>query len=883
MSAPGFIPDSEFVPDAPAQQAQAAPSQATPGFIPDAEFQPDDDKYGTTGQTALGVGERVAKGVIGPGVELAERAGTALGIPGLTPEDQAGRAAALPTGVGPLSEAAGFAGSMFTGVGEGKLIGELGEGAAHLAGLGGEGASTVSKIAASGIRGSAEMAALQAGDETGKLINQDPNTSLGQAAINIGLSGLMGGAGGAVLGSISPLWESAKNKMGVEKLTSDYMGESKFIHENPDPVQAAQQEINDRIGSADQLMNGGLKKELIEKLTSDLKPEQVQAHIDHIESLIEGAPAALKKDQLFQDAVDQWRKVVPQFQEQAEENFPTGEVHEQMALPSRELRPDSITQETPPGALRSLQDLRSTPAAIGPEVPGFGASEVTPIGSSQPALGLPPTRSQLPDPSAVFKATENLKRQFQEWSQYNKALVPISERPFRDASKGMASSLKESLEDSKVWGDAGNVQKAYNKAISPLYDIQKEFLGKFASKEMGERVADPTKINTYLNQAEKTKAGLKSNYVRNYLDQTQKAADSINEAYINHGLEQPLEEKLNPTPVLEHSLNTPPSPGVTLARWTQRGGAATMAGRGAGEMGASAVGGGLGALVGHPLVGAWMGEKVLTPVFSALAKPLAESAIHAGAAKASVDYVGNVIKGGKTLSDAASSFFKSGAEIFPKSLIPDMASREKLEKSLEYAQNPQNLLNVGGNIGHYLPAHQTAAAAMSQTAVNYLQSLKPKQLQNSPLDKPTPVDRFAQEKYNRQIDIAQQPLLALKYAKQGTLQPQDVMTINTIYPGLAKKMVSQVQEEMINHISESGTIPYKMRVSLSLLSGSPLDSTMTQPNMQAIMNANAPMSPPQSQAKPKKVSQSTAKTMEKTNSLYQTPDQARASGRTAGG
>jgi hypothetical protein len=58
---------------------------------------------------------------------------------------------------------------------------------------------------------------------------------------------------------------------------------------------------------------------------------------------------------------------------------------------------------------------------------------------------------------------------------------------------------------------------------------------------------------------------------------------------------------------------------------------------------------------------------------------------------------------------------------------------------------------------------------------------------------------------------------------------------------------------------------------------------MTQQTMQSIINANAPKGqapqPPQQSGTPKKVSQSTASTMEKNNKMYRTPAQARALGR----
>jgi hypothetical protein len=801
---------SDVDPDDISTAPTAGQAQADSGEVPTnlsqvdpSQIQTEDEynqsQYGGTGQQIMAGIEGVAQGVAGPLAPLAERA---LGV---DPAAIRGRAAANPWTHG-IAAGAGLAGSaLIPGLGEASLAGAVGNIGEHAAGLLPEATGLLSKIAATGVKTGAEMAALQTSDELSKLVTEDPNQSLQSAAVNIGLSGVLGGA---VIGSVSPLWNKAINKIGVEKLASDYMGETEFLRTNPDPVSGAQTEVNDRIASTNQIMRGGLKGELVDKLTQEVSPELAQSHVSDVSQSIETAPSALKNEPIFQQAVESWKKSV------------TPEV-------------DPITLET----------------------------------TSAPTSG------------QIFRATENLKRTLQGFAEplYNGSDIPVRDMPFIKSSASLATGLKESLEDSKIWGPAADVQKQYNAAISPLFDIQKEFLVKFASKELGEKVADPTKINTYLNQAEKSKAGLKTNYVKNYLDQTQKAADAINSAYLENEVEAPFESKLNPTPVLDHSLNTPPSAGVDLARWTHRTGAATMAANATGHIGGELVGGGLGFLVGHPLAGAWMGDKILKPVFSALAKPLAETAINSGAAKGAVDYVGNIVRGQRLISDAVGNFFKFGSEVIGKDLIPDQASRDKLEKSLEYASDPQNAMSVGGNLGHYLPQHATAAASTAAIAQNYFQSIKPKQPAGAPFDEPAPIDSHAQYAYNRQLDIAQQPLLALQHAKDGTILPQDIATIKTIYPALHAQLASKIGQEMIEAKTNGVTVPYKTKLGLSQLIGYPMDSTMTPQSAQAIIasSGSAQSQTQQSTGNPKKATGVALKQINKSNDLTATNLQAR--------
>lgn len=760
-----------------------------------------DEKYGTPGQQALAGIEGLGKGFAGPVLTGAERLASAAGVPGLTPQDQAAREDVNPA-IHFGTEATGFGIGAFTGTGEAAALSKIGEAASAAAKIG-EAGSAISKIASTGIRGGAELAALQAGDEISKAINQDPGQSLGSAAINVGLSGLIGLGGGAALGGVSSAWDTAANKLGVSKFINDFMGETKFLQENHDLSAGAANEVNGRMAEADQILNGGLKGQAIEKALPSPTPEN-QAKIDA---------------HLFDIANEGAKKI----QEASENQYLKG------AVPK-------LTQD--------LVDFQSV----------------------------------ITDPQASIQqkwdALDSYKRASQAHANYNTVTGGAEEKAVSKWIKPFNTALKEAAENTKIWGEAGNIQKTVNESVSKLYDAQKDFLSKATTKELGDLVADPAKLQTLISQTEKGNGGLRANAVKNYLDATQKAADAINKAHLENGLEQPLGSTLNPTPVLDHVLGTPMSGGRTLAQYGFRKGGATLA-QAAGNAAAGAVGGGLGAIVGHPIVGAYIGEKLLGHTFGVLAKPFAESAIDAAAAKASVDYVATAAKGIKTLQTATKSLLRGG-EIIPQHLLPDEASREKLQKSLVAMDNPQNALKIGGNIGHYLPDHATAVAAMSAQAKNYLDQLKPKQIQAAPLDHPQPIDKIAEAKYERALDVAQQPLLVLQYAKNSTLLPQDVQTLNAIYPGLHAAMVKNINEQLIEAKAAGVKIPYQQRVSMTMLLGAPLDSTMIPANMQAVIGAAAPQQAPQNPGKPKKQSSASISQMNKVSDLYKTPADVRA-------
>lgn len=212
----------------PSFEATQPVSEATPSFDqtqPLKETAPsfedtspiNEDKYGSYGQQALGVGESLSKGAAGHTLTaLAERGLTNAGVPGLTPEDQAGREAYLKS-VNPLipmaGEAAGFGAGILSGTGEAALVGKLGEGAVALAHLGQSGALG-QKLLAGATRVGSELAALSADNEVSKAIN-GTSKGVGDAISNIGLAGILGAAGGGAFKGTGIATKGALDSFGL--------------------------------------------------------------------------------------------------------------------------------------------------------------------------------------------------------------------------------------------------------------------------------------------------------------------------------------------------------------------------------------------------------------------------------------------------------------------------------------------------------------------------------------------------------------------------------------------------------------------------------------------------------------------------------------------
>lgn len=204
------IPQDQVVPDAPKQDIEVPASEV----VPDAPQSTPDDKYSTTGQQ-IGAGlEGAAQGFLGPVATGAELGLSKLGVPGLSAEDQAGRAAANPYTHG-IAEAAALGASMYTGVGEARLALKAAEAAAQAAKMG--------RVGSAVVKGVTESAALMGGDEISKaMLGQgDPEAPTAAALAHIGAAGLLGAIThipGAVLskGSSSALTAIENAKLGTK-------------------------------------------------------------------------------------------------------------------------------------------------------------------------------------------------------------------------------------------------------------------------------------------------------------------------------------------------------------------------------------------------------------------------------------------------------------------------------------------------------------------------------------------------------------------------------------------------------------------------------------------------------------------------------------------
>lgn len=249
--------------------------------------------------------------------------------------------------------------------------------------------------------------------------------------------------------------------------------------------------------------------------------------------------------------------------------------------------------------------------------------------------------------------------------------------------------------------------------------------------------------------------------------------------------------------------------------------------------------------------------------------------VEAGAFKTMVDFLHHTIKGENLLANATKNVFKAGSEVIPEGFMPKESDREKLHKSLTAMQDdPKKALSMAGNTGYYLPNH---AAALSQTganAINFLNQEKPDTGPMAPLDSKRQLSPVEKAQYNRTLDVAQQPLMVFKHIKNGTLTPNDVKVVKTLYPDLYNRSVQKLTDHMTNTLAKGDKIPYSTRLGLSLYMGQALDSTMSPNAIVAAQPMPKALPQPQTATQPASRPKTSTSGLNKMPNMYKTQAQS---------
>lgn len=904
-----FIPDDQFVQDEQLPVIEQAKSQtikqpasSTPinDFIPDDEFVSDEDKYNTPVELAKTTAEGLAEGVLGPIAPLVE---TSLGV---NPEDIRARAENSPTLSG-ASKAIGFGGSLLAGVGLGPAVAKVGKAAQTLTGLGkaAEGVSTSAKIGSVIVREAAENAVFQGSDEISKFILKDPEQSADSVIANIGLAGVVGGVAGGAFGSVSPLWKAtvgSKIDNTLNTVTGHLNGKSLDLPEQtaeavrslgiiPDPTvnaafsknQFAKEQFNILRESQNREVLSGIEK--LNKDVADSVANKLGVNLDQVDNYSEADVGHELLNTFEKEFKQRYEPIAKQLQKRDTEAARIAVSDDARLDGYGKFLEQAITKVGTDSPYYKLYEDYGQRLLSKDTVGGMDMLK-TEINNRLKGLKVGGDFNEINALRDIKTMISDLQEKeiMREASILDKEGVELGEQLLKEraeANKAYSefAKISDELTNHLNIGDfqgAGSLIGKMSDKITP-----EQLLKKFSFKNNADFIPF---LQTYFPETlQAVKQNELSNFIRpaalnakgdmpldvKKLNKMLDAALAGKSSYVDTIL-QP--ESIAAIRAADTVLNAVPNfRSSGTAGWMQKltrfvpqsalAGVAMVTGNNpilgfiAGEMAQQ---------LGHNMPNAMR--------LSLLKMMGTDKPVSAEGFKSMVDFAVATYKQENLTGKAIAGVFKGGSKVLQDSAIPDVKDREKLDKRVkDFTENPQAFIQSQGQsaLGYYMPEHQVSMTASTTRAMQYLQSIKPQPFRSSPLDKEIPPSKAEMARYNRALDIAQEPTIVLKHIKEGTLQANDVQDLVNLYPSLYNQYVSKLTNEITAMQGADVDIPYKTRMNLSLFMGQPLDTTMLPSSIQAAQPIPQPP-PPQNQ----KPSQSAAKAMEKSHKQYMTPLQS---------
>lgn len=859
-------PDSGDIGSVPLDTAKAYLSQGYRAATPEeTDSFVNDQKYGGIGQQAVTGLEGAAQAATFGLSTAAERA---AGVP---KEDITGRREANPM-THMLGQGAGLLGSAFIpGAGAANVLEHAGAAGAEALGLG---ATTgFAKIGSAAVKGAIENSLVQGGDELSRMIAQDPNQSVQTAITDVGLSALIGGGISGAVGAIHPLWqETSGNKLGGW-------------------LEAIQRRANGEAVELSPEIENALKETQLPDAQGLALPAELRAGMSEVPDLAKQfntlQESKTMPGQNLTNTVETFKKDASDFMVKA-----LGKTEDEI-LPKEQVSPYENGKElanTLHGEL--AKEIDPVADRMQARKERFGATEVSQNDianiaqqvaqmANEQGWSSSPSGNIMQEVNRVLKEIP-LQKDLKALGHFQTAIGDNTFNPMDGAltragqmMKGVVRDVESDMlsrvsgpEEAELLASDRSAYRAANEIKDQLNDRLHIKAGSVKSwlkglKEMGQTdgetvlrrlsgKGDANLLELLQSKFPETAEMLKRNTVNEALSQAaskapdghtisskhlMSAIDKMSPEMRKFALPEGAEQKLRAAQTLIDNIpsyRTSGTAGNLDSLWSKvPGGAMAMAAMLTGHNPA------LGFMIGQ--AGKWVSRDAPDAVRLAFLKFLGhDGPVEPAAFKSAVDFIQSTIKGQNAVKKGTQAVFTAGKQVLSETQMPTKDDREKLDKRLKALQKDTSpLLNTGGKTSYYMPEHSASMGQTAAQATNYLNSLRPNTDKRAPLDPKIKPSAAETATYNRALDIAEQPMLVLDAIKHGTLTPQDVAHLRSLYPDLYNKFNSEMMTHVIDREHDEEPIPYKTKLALSLFMGQPLDSTMTpeslmstQPQMQ---------------------------------------------------
>lgn len=718
-----------------------------------------------------------------------------------------------------------------------RAITEAGEAIKNASGLTGVGAKA--------LQYAAEGAIMQGQNEVSKMLLKDPSSSVPNAVANEGMAALLGGALGAASGGIGKaagLWEAkygakaadAAVEKGIPDIASQELKSGIEIPASLKDALSGDQDAYNRtqILQKSDSVGGRMQQADVSKIYDQAQDKTLET-LGSDFNAVDKAPDAYKTGEALKNALSEGIK---------SDQKTYGPIYDELRAQYKNI-PVSVDQKA---ALAGKLTEAMSGAGIGALQ---GSAEA---GAMKNLFNSLDTLTTADGVKALNSAVNNAARN-PELSRFAAVASPV----IKDFE---SSAIQSHLGTSDITGGLLEKRKmadaAFKQAMGVMSDIKQAVgLGRFKGtngflkaleekppEQILQRLSATNRrdlIELLQNKFPEAAETLKNYHINSQLHDALLPGGGLNtKKFLNNLLDgesnpehiQNLMTGSNPAALsrlgaIRDILNAIPKDGnpsnsASMLDRLWRGKAGALAGAAMGV-------GGHGSLIGGMLGGG--AEKILNEISPFLSYKILEMRgagknIVPGNVKALFDYAKSVAEGHSLVNKAVSSIF-NGSRALPDSQIPKDSDRKKLDGYVtQIRKDPTLLQNTAKNLQDILPEHTPALSLTASTTANYLNSIKPRAAPGLPLDTKQQPNSAQIGEYNRQLDLAQQPLLGIQHIKDGTLTPTDVKTLEICHPGMCQQLRQRIMTQMTDSQAD---IPYKIRLGLSLFIGQPLDSTMS--------------------------------------------------------
>jgi hypothetical protein len=876
MALPSFE-ETQPVPAKASSNQGALPSfeetQPVEGALPSfEETQPVDPN-----DTLKAGAEAVGRGVLGPiAPYLEKRWGYA------TPEAMLRREERHPI-LDPVMQTAGLVASMASGVGEGALMVEGGETAAKMLGLA-KPTTYAAKVGSAIVKNAAEMTVMGSGDETAKMVMNDPNTSVETALGHVGLAaGIGAGTGAFFTGAVSPIWKATvgnKVESGLKSLLDGMQSTigrtsvqdlvkqadlpvSEILTAKGNGVPFIGEKIDEMAGASDtkagksaakalQQDSENISKKIAEVTTGDpnyldnvpkedshttgqnvigslqkdlgIEVNSTTAQMEQSAKQLDHAPFSVQNQ--GQTADDIAQTII-------NNNWHKGQSDADLHLMEDVLH--KLDRQETAGDLRSylnkLKNNDSEAAGVLKKVLGDA------IERSHAESGVP--EEVIQGYKAAQQGMDNLNSKLDALNEHlHIGKFDTPQEFLSKMNEKYGSNPEAILRNLSGKSKADTIQLLAQVSPDTLEVIRQHHVNELMRDSMVNGKFSALKYTNKLNDL----SPQIRNLVADPLQQQQLSA--LTQLAQHANVKASFADKQ-----AESLLKKIKTPLALIAAINGHGLRAVM-----------------------DILGIHVAKEGKEAVKLSLLKLLSSSQpANAEGFQSMANFINNVYKGQNTVAKGVGYVLGTGAKIAAIHNIPTQEDRDKLQKQIDkITQDPNK--NPQSSLGHYMDQHQAAMQAVTQKQVQYLNGLKPKDAIISPLEPHITASKAAMARYNRAMDIALNPMICLKKIKDGSLQATDCVDLSNMYPSLRNSIANQFTTEISKNFQTEESPSYKTRMGLSLFLGQALDDTMTPTSIMAAQPKpqQGPQQPPAPKGKGKG---SPSKMSNKSSNLYKTSSQ----------